>query len=174
MDEDVDPMVKKLIRFILYFFKVSLRVLVKLLKQVAGMFIFALLAAMEMGDWTGLLARYGNPEKDAAALGITTQASSSHLLVMIILSISIVLAALITVLGFFQDGKWIIRASQLTGVLFALYGAYQVYTALTLVTKSQENLVLAGAVYIIIGAAVFGLGSKFVHSPKPAQQQTSH
>jgi hypothetical protein len=171
MDEDTSLMVKKLTRFIVHFFKVSLRGLAKFLKQVAGAFIFAMLAALEMGDWTSLLARYGNPEKDAAALGITTQASTTHLLVMIILSISIVLAALITVVGLFQDSKWIIRTSQLAGVMFAIYGAYQIYTALAVATKSQQNLFLAGAVYILIGAAVFGLGGKFVHSPKPAQQQ---
>jgi hypothetical protein len=166
-------MTQKIIRFFIRFFKVLWRVLLKLLKQVAGAFVFAILAAMELGDWTGLLSRYSNPEKDAAALGITTQASSSHLLVMIVLSISIVLAALITVVGLFQDSRWIIRTSQLTGVLFALYGVYQIFTALTVATRGKEGLVLAGTVFILIGAAVFGLGGKFVHSPKPAQQQPS-
>jgi hypothetical protein len=164
-------MIKKIVRFLVRFFKVLGRVLLKLLKQVAGAFVFAILAAMELGDWTGLLRRYSNPETDAAALGITTQASSSHLMVMIILSISIVLAALITVLGLFQDSKWIIRTSQLTGGLFAAYGAYQIYIALSLATRGQESLVMAGVVYLLIGAAVFGLGGKFVHAPKPAQQQ---
>jgi len=166
-------MIKKITRFLLRFFKVLWRVLLKLLKQVAGAFIFAMLAALELGDWTGLLSRYSNPEKDAAAFGLTTQASSSHLLVMIILSISIVLTALITVLGLFQDARWIIRTSQLTGVLFTLYGAYQIYIGLAQATKGREGLVMAGLVFILIGAAVFGLGGKFVHKPKPAQQQPS-
>ncbi len=166
-------MIQALGRFFLRLFKTALRGLGKFLKQVAGAVLFALLAAMELGDWTGLLSRYNNPEKDAAALGMTTQASINHILVMIILSISIVLMALITVLGLFQDSHWIIRTSQITGGLFGLYGAYQVFTGFTMATKGQQNLLLAGAAYILIGMAVFGLGGKFVHTPKPGQQQTS-
>jgi len=149
------------------------RALGKALRQLTGIFLFILLAAMELGDWTGLMSRYSNPEKDAAALGITTQASLSHIMAMVVLSISIVLAAGITVLGLFQDSKWAIRSSQATGILYVLYGAYQLYAGIAVAHKGQEGLILAGVVYTVIGLAVFGLGNKFVQLPKPRQQQPS-
>ncbi len=173
MYENTSSMTKKIFRFLGHFIRVLIRVLAKVLKQAAGAVIFALLAALELGDWTSLLSRYGNPEKDAATLGMTTQATTSHLLVLIVLSITIVLAALITVMGFFQDSKWIIRTSQITGSLFAIYGAYQAYAAIALANKGKEGLIMVGAVYLLIGIAVFGLGGKFVHTPKPAQTQVS-
>ena len=173
-------MIIKILRYLIFFLKrffiVLWRVTLKLLKQIAGAVVFAILAAMELGDWTGLLARYGNPEKDAAALGITTQASTTHLMIMIVLSISIVLMALITVVGLFQDSHWIIRTSQITGGLFGLYGAYQIFSALTMATKGKEGLLLGGTVFIILGLAVFGLGGKFVHAhptSRPTSQQIS-
>ena len=164
-------MISKITHIIVYLFKSFLRFLGRMLKQLAGIFVFALLAAMEVGDWTSLMARYSDPEKDAAALGITTQASSTHLLVMVILSIGIVIAALATTVGLFQDGKWSIRASQVTGALFVVYGLYQIYFGFTSAIKSKENLILPGVVFAVIGIAVFGLGSKFVQVVKPAQRQ---
>ncbi len=149
------------------------RALGKAVRQLAGIFLFLLLAAMEVGDWTGLMSRYSDPEKDAAALGITTQASMSHILVMVVLSISIVLAAGITVLGLFQDSKWAIRSSQATGILYVMYGVYQLYAGIAIANRGQEGLILAGAVYAVIGIAVFGLGNKFVKNPTPPQRQPS-
>jgi len=80
---------------------------------------------------------------------------------------------LITVVGLFQDSRWIIRTSQITGGLFGLYGAYQIFSAVLVATRGKEGLILAGSVFILIGTAVFGLGGKFVHSHPPSQQ-TSH
>jgi hypothetical protein len=89
------------------------------------------------------------------------------------LAIAIILAALITALGFMRDENWILKASQATGVFFAIYGIYQIFSGLSLINNNQEGVVLAGVVYSIIGLAVFGLGAKFTSSPKPLPRQTN-
>ena len=166
---DEDPLVMKTIkRYLINFFRAFFKFLGRIIRPVIGMFIFAILAVMEVSDWTGLMGRYSNPGKEAITLGISTQESRTLLLIMIFFATGIVLASLITIVGLFQEEKWIIRTSQLTGIFFVLYGAYQIYSAIILITIGQETRVLAGIVYIIIGMAVFGLGGSFVYPSKPS------
>jgi hypothetical protein len=163
-------MVMKIIRrYLIPFFKGFVRFLGRIVRPVIGMFIFAILAVMEVSDWTGLMSKYSDPGKEAIKLGITTQESRTLLLIMIFFATGIVLASLITIVGLFQEERWIIRTSQLTGIFFVLYGVFQIYSAITLITIGQETRVLAGIVYIIIGLAVFGLGGSFVTPSNPSK-----
>jgi hypothetical protein len=153
-------------RLFINFFRAFFRFLERIIRPAIGTVVFAILAIMEVSDWTSLMSRYSNPGKDAITLGITTQQSSNHLLIMIALATGIVLGCLVTIVGLFQDERWIIRTAQFTGIVFILYGAYQVYSGIALISLGKETTILAGVVYMIIGAAVSGLGSKFAH---PAQ-----
>lgn len=144
----------------------------KIMRQLTGMIIFVLLAAMETGDWSGIMSRYNNPSKDAISFGITNQQASTNLLVMMVLAISIILAALMTAMGFMRDEKWVLRTSQITGGLYVVYGLYQIYSALVIINQNQQNAILAGIVYAVIGLAVFGLGGKFAGSPKTQVRQS--
>jgi len=170
MDEDTLVM-KTIKRFFINFFREFFRFLGRIVRPVIGIFIFAILAVMEVSDWTGLMTRYSDPGKEAIALGITTQESRTLLLIMIILASGIVLACLISIVGLFQEERWIIRTSQLTGIFFILYGAYQLYSAITIITIGQETRGLAGVVFVIIGLAVFGLGGSFIQPSKPGPRQ---
>jgi large-conductance mechanosensitive channel len=160
------------IRYILRLLKPVFGSFGRTLKQLIGMIIFVLIAALETGDWSGIMSRYGNPSSDALSFGISIPTATNHLLIQMILAIFIILASLITALGFMRDESWVVKSSQATGVVFVVYGLYQIYSGLSIVNSSQEGIILAGAIYVLIGFAVFGLGSKFAGRPKPQPRTT--
>lgn len=160
-------------RFVKPILRAMFRSFGKIMRQLVGMIIYVLLAAMEAGDWAGIMSRYNNPSKDAISFGITNQEASTNLLIMMVLAICIILAALMTAMGFMRDEKWVLRTSQVTGGLYGVYGLYQIYTGLAILNLNQQNAILAGVVYIVIGLAVFGLGGKFAGSPNTQARQSS-
>ncbi len=160
-------------RYVKPILKALFRSFGKIVRQLIGMIIFILLAAMETGDWSGIMSRFNNPSTDAMSFGITNQQASTNLTIMMVLAISIVLAALVTALGFMRDEKWILRSAQITGGLYLVYGIYQIYTGLALINQNQQNPLLAGAVYAVIGLAVFGLGGKFSGNTKTQTRQSA-
>jgi hypothetical protein len=165
MDENADPM-NYIKRILLNAFRTFMYILGRIIRPLLGMLLFTVIAVLEMGDWTTLLTRYNDPSVDAALYGIATSEASTYLLIQIIFAIGIVLTSLVTVVCLFQDSQLAIKTSQLTGILYILYGAYQIYSSLSLLTKGEQGMILAGSVYIIIGLAVFGLGGKFLNKPR--------
>ena len=161
------------LRYFVRILKPIFRSLGRILKQLIGMIVFVCLAAVETGDWSGIMSRYNNPSKEALSFGISIPSATNHLLIMMIMAICIILACLITALGFMRDENWVERASQATGVLFVIYGVYQIYSGLSFIAQNKEGVVLAGGIYALIGLAVFGLGARFAGRPKPQLRTTS-
>lgn len=122
--------------------------------------IFGAFAAMEASDLMFLLKALGSTGDYAASLGITPQQATVRLAVLVLLAAGITLAAGATMLGQFKRAPWVERAGQVTGAFFILYGLFQVGSAALVLTRDQTTHSLSGAVFILIGVALFPLGRR--------------
>jgi apolipoprotein N-acyltransferase len=125
-----------------------------------GAIVFAVLAVVELGDFSGLVPGYFSPVSYADLTGLSTGAQLVRLTILTLLSVGIVAVSGATALGLYRLAGWTQRSAQITAALLSLYGLYQIVSALVQLGKNQTGIALVGAVYILIGLAAVWLERK--------------
>jgi hypothetical protein len=128
--------------------------------RLKGIIVFGLFAIMEIGDLTGLLVGFSNPEVYARNIGISSHTEQARLIVLSILATGVVLSTLISILGFFRKRPWIRTVTTITASLFVLYGGYQIFSALTQINQNKAAVIFAGAIFILLGTVCDWLGRR--------------
>lgn len=110
--------------------------------------LIAALAGLEViGDVFGFfdLAAY------AQFGGITPEVEFQRLVSLVILSTTITVTAAATAFGILREKIWTVRAGTVCGIVLLLYMAYQILSALFILTVNNYAVLFAGAVYGIFG-----------------------
>jgi hypothetical protein len=145
----------KLTRFLTTRFKL-------ILKRVGGVLLFVLFASIEVSDWLSLMAAFGNRSGSNRTAGLNPEFITIYLVILTILSIAIVFIACGTIVGLITSAAWTIRTAHFTAICFALYGGFQIFSAFYNPGMVFWKVSMAGITFILVGAALYGLGTSVV------------
>jgi len=115
---------------------------------------------MELGEWAGMIPGYFNPASFTEFTGLDPDAQSTRLMILATLTMGMAVAAALTAFALFRRLGWASWTGQITGLLFLLYAAYQILSALTQLTQNQSAVLSAAMIYALIGVTAIALGRK--------------
>ena len=125
-----------------------------------GILIFLLFAGMEIGDLTGLLACFSNIDLYTQTTGVSEQDQYWRLVILSLLALGIVLSSLFTAFNLWRRRPLTKISATVTVILFALYGLFQIISALIQLETNQALVAFLGVIYILLGSTCQWLGSK--------------
>jgi hypothetical protein len=128
--------------------------------RLGGVIAFALFSLMELGDFAGLVPGFSSPQDYADRIGISPQAETVRLVILSVLSLAIVFSSDLVIVGLLRRFVWTHIAARAVGVIFVLYGVYQIVSANVQLTKNQTGVMVAGLVYALIGALAIWIGAR--------------
>jgi hypothetical protein len=136
----------------------------RFLTRLAGVVMFTLLAAIGVSFWFSLMAALGSKTETRWTAGLEPHFINIYLMIMIIISVGIILSTCGTIVGLLQGAAWAVWTVQLASVLFILFGGFQIYTALSNPGMPVLTVSMSGAAFMLIGLAVYGLGTSIAKS----------
>ena len=83
-----------------------------------------------------------------------------RLVILSVLSLAIVFSSDLVIVGLLRRFAWTENAARAVGAIFVLYGGYQVVSANVQLTKNQTGVMVAGLVYVLIGALAVWIGAR--------------
>jgi hypothetical protein len=134
----------------------------RLLRQLAYLLVFGWFAVMKATELFALFPAYSDPIKYAHRESIRESFVIPHLVIASILVSLTILFSVLTVAGILQQTSKMTLTARLAGVFIIFNGGYLLYIAYTQMVDQTASLagIMAGIVYIVVGAAVFGLAPK--------------
>lgn len=134
--------------------------LTKTLRKLLAVVIFVVFAAIETSDWLSLMAAFSSGGSSPRVAGLHTEFTNIYLIVLTVLALGILLFACQTIVGILSGAAWAVRTAQATSIIYMIYGGFQIFTAFNNPGVSLARVGTAGAVFIVIGLALFGLGTR--------------
>ena len=107
-----------------------------------------------------MIPGYFNPASVTEVTGLDPDTQSVRLMILAALTMGIAVAAALTAFALFRRWGWASWTGQITGVLFLIYAAYQILSALILLTKNQSAVLSAAMIYVLIGVTAIALGRR--------------
>jgi hypothetical protein len=132
----------------------------KTLRKLVAIVIFVVFAAIETSDWLSLMAAFGSSGGSPRVAGLNAEFTNIYLVVLTLLALAILLFACQTIVGILRGAAWAVRTAQATAVCYMIYGSFQIYSAITNPGIQALRVIPAGGVFIVIGLALFGLGTQ--------------
>jgi uncharacterized membrane protein (DUF2068 family) len=121
---------------------------------------FCIFAVLELGEWLGMSPGYFNPASFTEFTGLDPDAQSARLMILATLTMGIAAAAALTAFALWRGLGWASWTGQITGVLFFVYAAYQITSALFLLNRNQSAVLSAAIIYALIGVTAIALGRR--------------
>jgi hypothetical protein len=134
--------------------------LTKTLRKLVAIVIFVLFAAIEARDWLSLMAAFGSGGSSSRVAGLNPEFTNIYLIVLTVLAVGILLFACQTIVGILRGAVWAVRTAQVTSIIYIIYGGFQIFSAMMNPGVSLARVSTAGAVFIVIGLALYGLGTR--------------
>lgn len=128
--------------------------------RLAGVIVFSIFILMEVGDWLGLVPGYSNPDQYARLVGLSLEEEIFRLIMLSSLAAGIVVCSAATVVSFFRQARTARFTSAFAGGLFIAYGLYQLFAGMFQLRANQQAVLVAGAVYVLVGVFAIWLGRK--------------
>lgn len=127
--------------------------------------LFVLLALIAFSEliFSNLGTLNGDIAGVAQMLGLTLQQERTRLLILIALDAIAGVGAVLAVVGLLMRDRLIAYGASLCAMGFFAYGVYQIFAALTqLGADVRVSVVVAGAMYLLLGVAAWLVGRRAV------------
>ncbi len=132
--------------------------------RLVGVFAFSFFALVELGDlvlefWPG----YNGPGAASELAGLSNNQQIIRLLLLSMFAGGIFAASLATVISLFRRGRTARYTSVAAGVLYIVYGLFQIASGLFWIAANQTVLIAIGALYLVFGPLAIWLGRQATH-----------
>jgi hypothetical protein len=119
-----------------------------------GLWFFAALAILEVGDLVGLIITLRDPGPAADMLGISRNGQIVRAIVLVLLAGQVVLGSLMAAFNLVRrNWLWFRMGGLLTSVGLVIYGGFQIISAV--VQLGNVAVAVIGAVYVALGLLAF-------------------
>jgi hypothetical protein len=120
-------------------------------RRLAAIIVFRLVMLAEIGDLIRLIITLAGPDEAARSLGISPRAEIITAIILVALALLAAMNAPIALAGALRRSAFVFQLGALmTGIVLALYGAYQILSAVF--QHGHMQFAAVGLVYAALGA----------------------